>query len=541
MNPLTIGKIKSVSGYSAEVMLRDDLKGMYITHEGKLYSIGQIGSYLIIPVAYEKIVGIVSEIKMLEAQNESGEEIIRSDKKIITIQLIGRIFNNRFERGLGTYPLVEDDVCLADESDFSIIFEGQEKGKNIDIGLFSQNEKFKVLINVDSFFSKHAAILGTTGSGKSCTVAKILQRVLEFKDSHIILLDLHGEYINAFPNKSNIITGPELEIPYWLLNYEELQDLCIDKSESTAHNQVMIFKEAILNAKLNSIKKDNPNLEKNFTIDTPVYFDLREVYNFIKAKNEKMVQGATKPKQGPFYGQFTRFLTRLESKINDQRFTFMFKPKKYIKSEHLEKLMRLLLGRDDNGYKNITVVDLSGIPFEIVEIVVSVLSRLIFEFNFWNKHKRECPICVVYEEAHNYIPRSRLSIARMPVERIAKEGRKYGVSLIVVSQRPSELSETVLSQCNNFISLRVSNPDDQNYVKKLVPDQNAELMNMLSILRRGEALIIGEAVVMPVRVLIELPNPTPDSDDIKFFDKWNNGIRDLNVREIIEHWRKQER
>jgi len=219
----------------------------------------------------------------------------------------------------------------------------------------------------------------------------------------------------------------------------------------------------------------------------------------------------------------------------------MFKPRRYIKSEHLESLMRLLLGRDEKGYKNITVVDLSGIPFEIVEIVVSVLSRLIFDFNFWNKYKRECPVCVVYEEAHNYIPRSRFSVAKMSVERIAKEGRKYGVSLIAVSQRPSELSETVLSQCNNFISLRVSNPDDQNYIKKLVPDQNAELMNMLSILRRGEALIIGEAVVMPVRVLIELPSPTPDSDDIKFFENWNNGIKDLNVGEVIDRWRKQER
>ena len=543
MNPLIIGKIKSVSGYSAEVMLRDDLKGMYLTHKGRLYSIGQIGSYLVIPVAHEKIVGIVSEIKMLTVQNESGEQIIKSDKKVISLQLVGSISNNKFERGIGTYPLVEDDVCLADENDFKIIFEGQERGKNIEIGLFSQNEKFKVLINVDNFFSKHVAVLGTTGSGKSCAVAKILQKVLEFKDSHLILLDLHGEYVKAFPNKSNIITGSELEIPYWLLDYDELQDLCIDKSESAAHNQTMIFKEAILKAKRDSIGKDGLGLEEIFTIDTPIYFDLNEVHDFIKNKNEEMVPGARaeKEKQGSFYGQFTRFLTRLESKINDQRFAFMFKPKKYTKSEHLESFMRLLLGRNQDEYKNITVIDLSGIPFEIVEIVVSVLSRLIFDFNFWNKQKRECPLCIVYEEAHNYIPRNRSSIAKMSVERIAKEGRKYGVSLIVVSQRPSELSETVLSQCNNFISLRVTNPDDQNYVKKLVPDQNAELMNMLSILRRGEALIIGEAVVMPVRVLMDLPSPTPDSDDIKFFDKWNNGIKDLNIGEIIDSWRKQER
>lgn len=541
MNPLVIGKIKSVSGYSAEVMLRDDLKGMYLTHEGRLYSIGQIGSYLVIPVAHEKIVGIVSEIKMLTVQNESGEQIIKSDKKIISLQLVGSISNNKFERGIGTYPLVEDDVCLADENDFKTIFEGQEKGRNIEIGLFSQNEKFKVLINVDNFFPKHVAVLGTTGSGKSCAVAKILQEVLKFKDSHLILLDLHGEYIKAFPDKSNIITGSELEIPYWLLDYDELQDLCIDKSESTAHNQTMIFKEAILKAKRDSISRDGLGLEAIFTIDTPIYFDLVEVLGFIKNKNEEMIPGKAAPKQGPFHGDFTRFLTRLESKINDQRFAFMFKPKKYTKSEHLESFMRLLLGRDKNGYKNITVIDLSGIPFEIVEIVVSVLSRLIFDFNFWNKHKRECPLCIVYEEAHNYIPRNRPSTAKLSVERIAKEGRKYGVSLIVVSQRPSELSETVLSQCNNFISLRVTNPDDQNYVKKLVPDQNAELMNMLSILRRGEALIIGEAVVMPVRVLMESPSPTPDSDDIRFYDKWNNGIGDLNIGEIVDSWRRQER
>jgi DNA helicase HerA-like ATPase len=164
---------------------------------------------------------------------------------------------------------------------------------------------------------------------------------------------------------------------------------------------------------------------------------------------------------------------------------------------------------------------------------------LIFEFNFWNKERNKCPVLVVYEEAHNYIPRNNNTSAKISVERIAKEGRKYGVSLMVVSQRPSELSETVLSQCNSYINLRITNPDDQNYIKSLVSDQNAELMDMLPDLRRGEALVIGEGIVMPMRVIITLPNDTPRSADVQFYKHWNDGIEDLDVKNVIDTWWRQ--
>ncbi|MBT9175392.1 MAG: hypothetical protein DDT22_01067 [candidate division WS2 bacterium] len=544
MNPLWVGNVISVIGGKIEVALRDDIKDMYLNYNGSLYYIGQIGSYVVIPVAYEKIVGIVSQIRLedigFKKEALTGKDVDIKQRKVMYVQLVGKISEKRFERGVGTYPLIGDEVLLASDDDFQAIFSTKKEDNTFVIGKFSQNERFDVKVDVDEFFTKHIAVLGTTGAGKSCTIAKIVEEILKFKDTHIVLLDLHGEYLNNFKEKSVVITGDDLELPYWLLNFEELQDICIDRREQSAHNQVIIFKEAILNAKRNSINKDLSDLVSTFTIDTPVYFDVNEVVASIKEKNEEMVTGSSgKDKQGPFYGQFTRFLTRLESKINDQRYSFMFKPKIYTESHKLEDLMRKILGRVKNNYRNITIFDLSGIPFEIRDVVVSLLSRLIFEFNFWNKGRDKSPLLVIYEEAHNYIPRNYNTSAKVSVERIAKEGRKYGVSLMVVSQRPAELSETVLSQCNSYINLRITNPDDQNYIKGLVSDQNAELMDMLPDLRRGEALVIGEGIVMPMRVIISLPNDTPQSADMQFYKYWNDGIKDLDVKSIIDRWWKQ--
>jgi hypothetical protein len=228
--------------------------------------------------------------------------------------------------------------------------------------------------------------------------------------------------------------------------------------------------------------------------------------------------------------------------MTDKRYEFMFKPKKFKDSIAIKDVISRIFGLDNK--KQITVLDLSGVPFDIVNIIVSLLARMVFDFNFWNKSKSDFPVLLVFEEAHNYLPQVATAhnrAARRTVERIAKEGRKYGVACMIVSQRPSEVSETILSQCNNFITLRLTNPTDQNYVKKLVPDSFSGLFDILPTLRPGEALIIGDSTPLPVRVLLDYPAPPPDSADIKFYDKWVASEKETNVSDVVERWWKQDR
>jgi hypothetical protein len=279
------------------------------------------------------------------------------------------------------------------------------------------------------------------------------------------------------------------------------------------------------------------------TIDTPVYYDLAEIRAKLQfLDTEKNSMGGT-AKEGPFYGKFTRFLVRIDGKLNDPRYAFMFRLKHYVQSTSLNDLLIKILGAD--GSAHITILDLSGVPFDIVNTIVSLLARMIFDFNFWNPNRRDFPILLVFEEAHNYLPSSisqtEASSARKTVERIAKEGRKYGVSIMVVSQRPVEVSETILSQCNNYVIMRLTNPLDQNYVRRLVPDTFASLTEVLPSLRQGEALIVGESIPMPLRVQIDFPQPEPDSSDIKFYEKWRQSEAKTKIQDVVSRWWKQEK
>jgi hypothetical protein len=241
---------------------------------------------------------------------------------------------------------------------------------------------------------------------------------------------------------------------------------------------------------------------------------------------------------GPLYGAFDRMLIRLDSKVSDPRFKFMFAPSSYTDNDSLTRLLKDYLSIDTG--KKMAVVDLSGVPSEAAGVVVAVVARMVFEFNLWNPERDRFPILLVLEEAHNYVPNrvdSRFNAARSAVERIAKEGRKYGIGTIIVSQRPKELSETVLSQCNNFIAMRLSNPDDQDYVRRLVPDSLSGILNMLPSLRTGEALVLGDAVAVPTRLMVDCPDPKPMSSDVEFAKWWSSGIRDMDVERIVSRWR----
>jgi len=366
--------------------------------------------------------------------------------------------------------------------------------------------------------------------------------------AHVILLDLHGEYCwrdqkgqiqSTFKEDTyRFIDARHLEIPYWLMTYGELVDLLIDASDSAASIQMAFLRETLYALK----KREAERLEMGFvSIDAPIYFSLEELYAEFKEANELRTDfGKT---EGPLFGQFDEFLIKLQSRLNDVRYDFLLKPRRRTSSESLPGLLLDFVGLGDPRC-HVTVIDLSGVPFDVRPAVSAQIGRLAFEFNYWNPRRRDFPLLLVCEEAHTYIPReggTQYEGTRRSMERIAKEGRKYGVGLAVVSQRPYELSETVLSQCGTFICLRLANPDDQAYIRGLVPDAESNLLDVLAALGRGEAMIMGEAVPLPTRVQIRAPDPVPHSQDVDYHTAWREGPEDLDVAAIADRWRRQGR
>lgn len=530
--------IYSINSSTAVALLDDSIASMERTLSGKTYRLGQIGSFVVVPVGDTSVMGMVTRVRLSDRFQGGSGDIVKA-KKEMEIQLIGSVVKGRFEKGIASFPAIGADVFMTDDSDMTSLFSTFAQF-GFAIGDISGYLGERQYIDPNKFFGKHIALLGSTGSGKSTAVSSILQKVQMFSNTHVIILDIHNEYRAAFRDFGNIINITDLELPHWFMNFEEMRETFVDESEPSAQSQVMLLKDLVLNAK----KVKNPTLKEFITIDSPVYYDLNEVrakFQFFDTERISGMSGAPS-REGPFYGQFTRLLVRLDSRMTDKRYEFMFKPKKFKDSNAIKDVISRIFGLDNK--KQITVIDLSGVPFDIVNVIVSLLARMVFDFNFWNKSKSDFPILLVFEEAHNYLPQipsAQNHAARRTVERIAKEGRKYGVACMIVSQRPSELSETILSQCNNFITLRLTNPTDQNYVKKLVPDSFSGLFEILPTLRPGEALVIGDSTPLPVRVLLDYPAPPPDSADIKFYDKWVASEKETNVSDVVERWWRQDR
>ena len=328
----------------------------------------------------------------------------------------------------------------------------------------------------NKFFGKHIAIVGSTGSGKSHSVATIIQRAVGGKrgaydglnNSHIVIFDIHSEYRAAFP-EANFVDIANLKLPYWLLNSEELQELFID-TEANDHNQRNVFKEAVVTSKREHFTGTDAQRDR-VHFDSPVAFDIREVLRFSRDKDTEMVPGQRGLKGGPLNGKLSNFVSRLENKLDDRRLNFLLG----IEAQKMtfEGVLRQLMGYNEDR-SNVTILDLSGVPFDVLSITVSLISRMLFEYGYYYKRMRaeqtsdvsainDVPLLLVYEEAHKYVPNdgsAKYRASRESIERIAKEGRKYGVTLLLASQRPSEISETIFSQCNNFLALRLTNPTD---------------------------------------------------------------------------------
>ncbi len=460
--------------------------------------------------------------------------------------------DKRFWRGGNKLAIPPTGVEPASAEVIKSIYSQIEPQKKFVFADLAQDEDIEVPVDGDKFFNKHIAIVGSTGSGKSHTLASLLQRATTAKEgaygglnnSHIIVFDVHLEYQQAFPD-ANFMDVTSMNLPYWLLNSEELEDLFIESHEEQSHNQISTLKRLIIDNKQKYFIGSAVERAR-ITYDTPTFFDIEEVLQAVNDKNEEMIPGvkAGTEKAGPLNGKLTNFANRLEGKITDKRLEFLVG--KRTKDVTFEEILRQFLGYVINKEANVTVIDLSGVPFEVLSISVSLITRLIFEYGYYFKKITEgsdtkTPILLVYEEAHKYVPKTQTSkyqSSRTSIERVAKEGRKYGVTLIILSQRPSEISETIFSQCNNFIAMRLTNPEDQNYVKRLLPDSLGAVTDSLPILQSGEALLIGDAVVMPSLVKIKPCNPQPASNDINFIQEWKKPWVELDFDKITEKWKK---
>ncbi|MFY9317390.1 MAG: helicase HerA-like domain-containing protein [Burkholderiales bacterium] len=555
-----IGYVVDVQGNQLTASLVEDDQGRAptVTIGDEDILVGQIGSYVAIRQNDVNIVAIVTRMTEQEALaaptiETPGEDTARLPfaKRIARLTPIGSIHaDGQFDRGVGRYPTTGAEVHAVGSAEVGKMFE-RFQSKGFSVGTVATHPSLKVCLDPSNLFGRHFAILGQTGSGKSWTVAALVQRtVAVMPRAHIIILDLHGEYCwkredgnrhYAFAETIvRHVDARELEIPYWLMTYAELCDLLIEHSEREATNQTAFFRDCLFEGRQRENSSAIPALGlPRVTVDTPIYFSLDDVISKVREKNVERVGN----RQGPMFGDFDRFLMRIESKLNDTRYDFLLKPIKRNSSASLSAMLRDFVGLGAQKAA-VTVIDLSSVPFDVRPTVAAQIGRLAFEFNYWNPKYREFPILLMCEEAHAYIPRaseSQFAGSRKSMERIAKEGRKYGVGLAVVSQRPHEVSETVLAQCGTFICLRITNPDDQAYVRSLVPESEGDLVSVLAGLGRGEALVLGEAVPLPTRLQFDRPNPTPNSDDVDFYTKWKDGPTDLDVDAIVKRWRSQER
>jgi len=626
-NPTLLGTVQDVNGTSVSVTLNNNqLSGLAFV-DGQGYRIGQVGSFVRIPIGYIDLFGIVSQV----GASAVPENVADKDPygyRWLKVQLIGEGYRKgKFQRGISQYPTIDDEVHLVSEADLANIYGEQNKQNHmVRVGHIAGSESIDALIDINKLITRHSAIVGTTGSGKSTTVAGLLNALSDnkrFPSARIIVLDIHGEYGKALQDRANIykvnpdINNPNekpLHIPYWAMSSDELTTITLghidDKDKGFILEKITELKrKSIDNARLTIADSYSGITDQNLTVDSPIPFSITRLWLYL----HRLINSThTVPGTGQFFHGITenydasksteallintttgkpfqignsdliippsyepqkdkqiylsgmnlnirRPLDSLASKLRDPRFDFLFKPGEWqpdvegeVKSD-LSELMKSWIGSD----KPITILDLSGIPTSIMNSIIGILLRILYDGLFWARNLsqggKERPLLLVMEEAHSYLNDNFEGLASSIVQRIVKEGRKYGIGAMIVSQRPSEINSTILSQCGTFFALRLSNHADRSHITGAISDNLEGLTNMLPILRTGEAIILGEAVKLPMRTMIEAPpkDKRPDSQDPIVCDElipelsmslggWNIQMEPKpNYKEFMLVWRKQ--
>ena len=570
-SPYMLGKVRAVNTRHVDVHVNSD-KDLRKARVGQLVSIRLPGA------VEEWLIGIIDRVvktPVLEDPSDFNFEFDDEETNVslereavlntVRITLVGTVSlmpNNRcrFSRSLVQVPEIDGDCYVLRDKQLqrfmALLSKEGENEYSLKVGRYTIDDNATAYLDGNKFFQRHAAILGSTGSGKSWSVAYILEQITPLPSSNVIVFDLHGEYSELSYARCLRIPGPEkleepdnslLFLPYWLLNIEELQSLFIDRSEFSAHNQVTVFQDIVAKNKRNKLKKlKKINVLNAFTVDSPVPFCIEDVIKELKHMNSEMVKGARGEKQGPFYGQFDRWLPRIDSKISDKRYGFLFQaPPETYEYNAMIAIVNNLMGYSEQK-KQIKVIDFSEVPADILPVIIGLVARIIYQVQFWTDRQQRKPIVLVCDEAHMYMPQKdeKNPVEQRAIEnfeKIAKEGRKYGVALLIVSQRPSDISSTILSQCNNIMSLRLTNSNDQATVKRLMPESLVSLMDTLPILDVGETLVVGDSVLLPSRIRLCPPQEKPLSATIEFWKEWMNKYNTPNFEKSIECMRRQSR
>ena len=524
-----------------------------------LTSIG-IGQLLAIKGAtqQEYLIAITEKVTRTLGLELSPEAEVGEDESLSTVPtdlmraaLIGTFRTvegdrtNTFKRGADSFPQIDRECFVVSGGNLQrfmgILGEEIPEDERLRLGHFVADRSAEAIANGDRFFQRHAAILGSTGSGKSWAVALILERASKLKYPNIIVLDMHGEYApladaakNGFAKRFRIAGPGDLDnpadevlfLPYWLLNRDEMLSMILDRSDQNAPNQASRFTLHVRTLKQGTLEKQKKeDVKKTFTVDSPIPYEVKDLLKLLSLDNTTKGIGKTGPVKGEWEDKLTRFISRLEAKLEDRRYGFMFMPpKETLAYEWLWNQVKRLLESDSGT--GIKIIDFSEVPSDVLPVVTGTFARLLYDVQFWMNSEKRTPITILCDEAHLYLPvrEDADAVQRQALgafERIAKEGRKYGFSLLVVSQRPSDVSKTILSQCNNFLSLRLTNETDQNVIRRLMPDSLAGLTDILPLLDTGEAVLLGDAVLLPTRIRLDKPKITPDSSTREFWIEWS--------------------
>lgn len=583
--PTFLGRVGSVAGSTVSVRQAESVASGISIIGGRSYRVAQVGSFVRIPQGYHDLYGVISEVGA-QATPETLVDASYRGESWMTVQLVGEIVETSFERGISQYPGINDEVHLVTEDDLGRIYGGIDVGQVV-IGRLAGAESIPVRIDLDRLVTRHSAVLGSTGSGKSTTVASLLRSIcqsaggIHCASARILLLDIHGEYGDALKSvaavfRVNTLKADEqpLYVPYWALDTAQLVEFLMGKLNEPAYTGVF---DKIQAAKL-AVADGVPGVDVNaLTINTPLPFSLKQLWFDLiepeyktwadKERTNPALDEAgdattlRPPKyQPPGAGSalpdinqhgvlnIRRQLTQMRSRLLDRQYDFMLRPGdwepdlKGKPKKDLPDLLKSWFGHD----KPITVLDLSGVPSAVLVHLIGGILNITYETMFWGRSLpeggRNRPELVVMEEAHRYLGKDADNPARDMVQRIVKEGRKFGVGAMIISQRPSEIDETILSQCGTLMALRLSNAADQGKVKAALPDSLGGLVDTLPVLRTGEAIIMGEAARLPIRCRINLPpeGARPNSADPNVTEAWAKPRGDEDYERLAAAWRSQD-
>ncbi|MDI1302791.1 MAG: ATP-binding protein [bacterium] len=561
-----LGKVASVDTTNVIVDVEniDQLKRLQVNHLAVLQS-SRPGQHLI---------GLITQVTRKRGVEDIGNDGISeqtSELSLCKITLIGTMLDrdgdreNVFRRTLESVPEIDANCFSLDGKNLTgfmrTLSSVSADGNALTLGKYTLDEHAVAYLNGNKFFQRHAFIGGSTGSGKSWTTAKIIEQMAGLSTANAIVFDLHGEYsplvgqgIQHFKvagpadvEAKRTIDDGVLYLPYWLLSYEALVAMFVDRSDQNAPNQAMIMAREINQAKQKYLEDGGQkDVLKHFTVDSPVPFNLDFLMGRLNDINVEMVPGARGEKQGDFNGKLSRMISRLENKIFDRRLGFMFNGGgDVLDFSWLEKFTTAVLGSSgENGKAGIKIINFSEVPSDVLPLIVSLVARVTFSVQQWTPSELRHPIALLCDEAHLYMPQRSMAESADDIsldifERIAKEGRKYGVSLVVISQRPSEVNKTMLSQCSNFVSMRLTNAEDQGVIKRLLPDSLGGFSDILPTLDTGEALVVGDASLLPSRIRIDEPKNKPNSGTVNFWDEWQKPVKDKRLSIAVDNWRKQ--